>query len=102
AGLYNIDFRYAFGPGLFPSVTNREMGVQVNGTVVTSHQRFPLTRSFATYRNSFAQPRLNAGRNTITLFAVTKHGLSRVDEVTVTPASAALPSDPANLTGVAR
>src|SRR6185295_12868894 len=24
-GLYNIDFRYAFGPGLFPSVTNREM-----------------------------------------------------------------------------
>jgi hypothetical protein len=25
AGLYNIDFRYGFGPGLFPSVTNREM-----------------------------------------------------------------------------
>jgi hypothetical protein len=102
AGLYKIDFRYAFGPGLFPSVTNREMGVQVNGTVVTSHQRFPITGSFATYRNSFTQARLNAGRNTITLFAVTDHGLSRVDEVTVTPASAALPSDPTNLTGIAR
>ena len=32
AGLYNIDFRYAFGPGLFPLVTNREMGLLVNGT----------------------------------------------------------------------
>src|SRR4029079_19508886 len=43
----------------------------------------------------------NAGRNTITLFAVTKHGISRVDQVTVTPASGSLPSDPQNLTGVA-
>lgn len=102
AGLYNIDFRYGFGPGLFPSVTNREMGLQVNGTVVTSHQRFPITGSFATYRSSVAQARLNAGRNTITLFAVTKHGISRVDEVTVTAASVALPSDPRNLTGVAK
>jgi hypothetical protein len=101
AGLYNIDFRYAFGPGLFPSVTNREMGLQVNGTVVTSHQRFPITGSFATYRHSFTQARLNAGRNTITQFAVTDHGISRVDEVTVTAASGALPSDPKNLTGVA-
>ena len=102
AGLYNIVFRYAFGPGLFPSVTNREMGVQVNGTVVTSHQRFPITGSFATYRDSVMQARLNAGRNTITLFAVTNHGISRVDEVTVTAASGALPSDPKNLTGVAK
>src|SRR5262245_55392826 len=81
AGLYNIDFRYAFGPGLFPNVTNREMGLQVNGTVVTSHQRFPITGSFATYQHSFTQARLNAGQNTITLFAVTNHGISRVDEV---------------------
>jgi len=102
AGLYNIDFRYAFGPGLFPNVTNREMGLQVNGTVVTSHLRFPITGSFATYRHSFTQARLNAGRNTITLFAVTNHGISRVDEVTVTAASGALPSDPTNLTGVAK
>jgi hypothetical protein len=102
AGLYNIDFRYGFGPGLFPSVTNREMGLQVNGTVVTSHQRFPITGSFATYRHSFTQARLNAGQNTITLFAVTNHGISRVDEVTVTPASGSLPSDPTHLTGAAK
>jgi hypothetical protein len=102
AGLYNIDFRYAFGPGLFPNVTNREMGLQVNGTVLTSHLRFPITGSFATYRHAFAQARLNAGRNTITLFAVTNHGISRVDEVTVSAAPGALPSDPRNLSGVAR
>jgi len=33
---------------------------------------------------------------------VTNHGISRVDEVTVTAASGALPSDPKNLTGVAK
>jgi len=102
AGLYNIDFRYAFGPGLFPNVTNREMGLQVNGTVVASQLRFPITGSFATYRHAFTQVHLDAGRNAITLFAVTNHGISRVDEVTVTAASGALPSDPTNLTGVAR
>ena len=102
AGLYNIDFRYGFGPGLFPSVTNREMGLQVNGTVITSHQRFPITGSFATYQHSSTRVHLNAGQNTITLFAVTNHGISRVDEVTVTAASGALPSDPKNLTGVAK
>jgi hypothetical protein len=101
AGLYNIDFRYAFGPGLFPLVTNREMGLQVNGTVVTSHQRFPVTGSFATYQHSFTQAQLVAGQNTLTQFAVTNHGISRVDEVTVTAASGALPSDPTNLAGVA-
>jgi hypothetical protein len=102
AGLYNIDFRYAFGQGLFPSVTNREMAVQVNGTVVTSHQRFPITGSFATYQHSVTQAHLNAGQNTIMLFAVTKHGISRVDEVTVTAASGAVPGEPTNLTGVAK
>src|SRR5262249_26978600 len=101
AGLYNIDFRYAFGPGLFPSVTNREMALQVNGTVITNHLRFPITGSFATYQHAFTRVHLNAGQNTITLFAVTKHGISRVDEVTVTAASGAVPSDPTNLTGVA-
>jgi hypothetical protein len=100
-GLYNIDFRYAFGPGLFPNVTNREMGLQVNGTVITSHQRFPITGSFATYRHSVTQAHLNAGQNTMTQFAVTNHGISRVDEVTVTAASGSLPSDPTNLRGVA-
>jgi hypothetical protein len=101
AGLYNIDFRYAFGSGLFPKVTNREMGLLVNGTVVTSHQRFPITGSFMTYQHAFTQAYLNAGQNSITQFAVTDHGLSRVDVITLTPASASLPSDPTNLTGVA-
>jgi hypothetical protein len=100
-GLYNIDFRYAFGPGLFPSVTNREMALQVNGTVVTSHLRFPITGSFATYQHAFTQAHLDAGRNTIMLFAVTNHGISRVDEMTITPATGSLPGDPTNLTGVA-
>jgi hypothetical protein len=100
-GLYKIDFRYAFGPGLFPSVTNREMGLRVNGTVVTSHLRFPITGSFATYQHAFTQVHLNAGQNAITLFTVTDHGISRVDEITVTAATAALPGDPTNLTGVA-
>ena len=92
----------ASAPGLFPGVTNREMGLQVNGTVVTSHQRFPITGSFATYQHAFTQAHLVAGRNTITLFAVTKHGISRVDEVTVTAASGALPGDPTRLAGVAQ
>jgi hypothetical protein len=101
AGLYNIDFRYAFGPGLFPNVTNREMGLLVNGAVVTNHQRFPITGSFSTYQHAFAQAHLQAGANSLTLFAVTDHGISRVDEITVTAASGALPGDPTNLTGVA-
>lgn len=101
AGLYNIDLRYAFGPGLFPNVTNREMGLLVNGTVVTSHQRFPVTGSFMTYQHSLAQAPLNAGQNSITVFAVSDHGISRLDEVTVTAAAGALPSDPTNLAGVA-
>jgi hypothetical protein len=77
AGLYNIDFRYAFGSGLFPSVTNREMGLMVNGTVVTTHQRFPITGSFATYQHSFTQVQLDAGQNSLTQFAVSDHGISR-------------------------
>jgi hypothetical protein len=101
SGLYNIDFRYAFGPGLFPSVTNREMGLQVNGTTTTSHMRFPLTGSFSTYQHAFTQAQLVAGQNTIKQFALTTHGISRVDEITVTAASGSLPSDPTNLTGVA-
>ena len=101
AGLYNITFRYAFGSGLFPGVTNREMGVQVNGVVKTSRMRFPITGSFMTYQNAFTQAQLNAGVNSITLFAVTDHGISRVDEMIVSPATGALPTDPANLTGVA-
>jgi hypothetical protein len=63
--------------------------------------RFPITGSFSTYQHAFTQARLVAGQNSITLFSVTDHGISRVDEVTVTAASGALPGDPTNLTGVA-
>jgi hypothetical protein len=101
SGLYNIDFRYAFGPGLFPNVTNREMGLSVNGTVISSHIRFPITGSFSTYQHQVIQAQLIAGQNTIELFAITSHGISRVDEMTVTTASGSSPSDPTNLTGVA-
>src|SRR6202043_549338 len=41
---------------------------------------------------------LNAGRNSVTLFAVSPHGVSRVDQLIVTPAAASVPSAPANLT----
>ena len=100
-GLYNIDFRYAFGPGLFPTVTNREMGLSVNGTVITSHMRFPITGSFSTYQHAVIQAQLLAGQNSIEQFAITAHGISRVDELTVTTASGSSPADPTNLTGVA-
>jgi hypothetical protein len=101
SGLYTVDFRYAFGPGLFPKVTNREMGLQVNGVIRTSTMRFPVTGSFMTYQHAFTQAQLNAGQNALTLFAVTDHGISRVDEMTITPAAGPLPSDPTNLVGVA-
>jgi len=98
AGLYTIDWRYAFASGLFPGVTDREMGVAVNGTVITSSERFPVTGSFETYQHSSLQAHLNAGKNSISLLAESDHGVSRVDELTVTPATAAVPSGPANLT----
>jgi fibronectin type 3 domain-containing protein len=97
-GLYTIEWRYAFQGGLFPSVNNREMGVAVNGTVLTTTERFPITGSFDVYQDSSLQAHLNAGRNSVTLFAVTDHGVSRVDQLIVTPATASVPSGPANLT----
>jgi hypothetical protein len=98
SGLYTIDWRYAFASGLFPGVTDREMGVAVNGTVITTSERFPVTGSFETYQHSSLQAHLNAGKNSISLLAESDHGVSRVDELTVTPATAAVPSGPANLT----
>ena len=98
SGLYTLDWRYAFQGGLFPSVNNREMGVAVNGTVITSTERFPITGSFDVYQDSSLQAHLNAGRNSITLFAVSDHGVSRVDQLIVTPATASVPSGPTNLT----
>jgi fibronectin type 3 domain-containing protein len=98
SGLYTIEWRYAFQGGLFPSVNNREMGVAVNGTVITTTERFPITGSFDVYQDSSLQAHLNAGRNSVTLFAVSDHGVSRVDQLIVTPATASVPSGPANLT----
>jgi len=40
---------------------------------------------------------LNAGVNSISLLAVSDHGVSRVDQMTVTPAAASVPSGPTNL-----
>jgi fibronectin type 3 domain-containing protein len=98
AGLYTVDWRYAFASGLFPGVTNRQMGLKVNGTVITSTERFPVTGNFETYQDSSLQVHLNAGKNSIAMFAVDDHGVSRVDEMTITPATASVPSGPTNLT----
>jgi fibronectin type 3 domain-containing protein len=98
SGLYTIEWRYAFQGGLFPSVNNREMGVAINGTVLTTTERFPITGSFDVYQDSSLQAHLNAGRNSVTLFAVSDHGVSRVDQLIVTPATASVPSGPTNLT----
>ncbi len=98
AGLYTIDWRYAFESGLFPGVTNREMGLKVNGTVITTTERFPTTGSFETYQHSALQVHLNAGVNSVALLAASDHGVSRVDQLTVTPATASVPSGPTNLT----
>jgi fibronectin type 3 domain-containing protein len=98
SGLYTIEWRYAFQGGLFPSVNNRQMGVAVNGTPITTTERFPITGSFDVYQDSSLQAHLNAGRNSVTLFAVTDHGVSRVDQLIVTPATASVPSGPTNLT----
>jgi hypothetical protein len=98
AGLYTVDWRYAFASGLFPGVTNRQMGLKVNGTVITSSERFPITGGFETYQDSTLQVHLNAGKNSIQMFAVDDHGVSRVDEMTITPATASVPAGPTNLT----
>lgn len=98
SGLYTVDWRYAFQSGLFPGVTNRQMGLAVNGTVVTSTERFPITGSFDVYQHSALQVHLNAGANSIGMLAVSDHGVSRVDQMTVTPATASVPSGPTSLT----
>ncbi len=101
SGLYTISWRYAFQGGLFPSVKNRQMGLKVNGTVITSTERFPITGNFNTYQYSSLQVQLHTGVNSVTMFAVSDHGLSRVDEMIVTPATASVPSAPTNLVATA-
>jgi len=101
SGLYTLAFRYAFAPGLFPNVTNRQMGLRVNGAVITTTMRYPRTGSFDVYQESAIQVRLNAGRNAVVLFAVSDHGLSRIDTLAVSPAIASAPAAPTNLVGKA-
>jgi len=96
-GLYTLDWRYAFAQGLFPGVNFRDMQLVVNGTVITGTEQFPVTGSFEAYQDSALQVHLNAGRNSITLGATNGHGVSRVDQLTVTPAAASSPSGPTNL-----
>jgi hypothetical protein len=101
SGLYTVDWRYAFAFGEFPGVRNREMGLEVNGSVVTMTERFPITGSFDTYKHSFLQVHLHKGKNSIVMFAVSHHGVSRVDQMTITPAAASVPGAPANLRATA-
>ena len=101
SGLYTVDWRYAFDSGAFPGVTNRQMGVRVNGEVITNTERFIITGDFDVYQHSFLQAHLNAGVNSITLFAVSHHGVARVDQMTITPATASVPSEPTSLTASA-
>jgi hypothetical protein len=100
-GLYTIDWRYAFAPGVFPTVKNRHMGLMVNGKVITETQRFPITGSFNVYQHSALQVQLKTGKNSVVLFCVTDHGIARVDQLTVTPAAGSVPAAPANLTATA-
>jgi len=97
AGLYTVDWVYAFQGGLFPGVNNRQMGLKVNGVVITRTQSFPITGSFDVYAHSALQVHLNAGANSVTMMAVSDHGVSRVDQLIVTPATASVPSGPTNL-----
>jgi hypothetical protein len=101
SGLYTVNWRYAFDWGLFPGVTNRQMGLRVNGDTITTTQRFIITGSFDVYRASSLQVNLNAGVNSISLFVVSNHGVPRVDQMTITPANASVPSGPTNLTATA-
>lgn len=97
-GLYTVDWRYAFHFGAFPGVRNREMGLKVNGEVITTTERFPITRTFNTYQHSFLQVLLHRGKNSIVMFAVSHHGVPRLDQMRITPAAASVPGPPTNLT----
>jgi hypothetical protein len=85
-GNYVITFRYAFTSGLFPGIHDRPMGIGVNGTVVTDDMHFPITGSFSVYQSSSIQAPLKAGVNSIDMFNVSDHGVSRLDTMTVVAA----------------
>ena len=77
------------------------MGLAVNGNVFTTAERFPITGNFSTYRHSFLQLRLRKGKNAVVIFAVSHHGVPRLDEMTITPATDSVPGPPSDLTATA-
>jgi hypothetical protein len=81
---YTLVVRYAFDFGLFPGVTDRPMGLMVNGVVLTYNMHFHITYSFDVYKDSSIVVPLNAGKNTIEFFDVTNHGVPRLDAMVVT------------------
>jgi len=56
------------------------------GTVVAGSMPFLVTHDFENYDHSFAQVSLNAGQNSIVLFAISHSGVPRLDTLTVTRA----------------
>jgi len=82
-GVYRMTVRYAFASGLFHGIDNRQMGVTVNGADITDAMSFPITGSFSKYQESSIQIPLNAGKNTVQIRAVSDHGVSRVDTITI-------------------
>jgi hypothetical protein len=83
SGTYTLTFRYAFASGLFPGIRDRPEGIEVNGAVVTNDMHFPITGSFSVYQTSSIQVPLVAGKNSVVVFNVTDHGVSRIDTMTV-------------------
>ncbi|MDB4980347.1 MAG: Carbohydrate binding family 6 [Myxococcales bacterium] len=83
AGTRTLTFSYAFAEGLFPGVTDRPMGIEVNGAVITSNMHFAVTGSFSTYKNASIQVPLKAGTNVVSMFAISEMGVSRVKTMIV-------------------
>jgi hypothetical protein len=85
SGTYAIKFRYAFDFGLFPGITDRPEAINVNGYRVDSNMHFIRTGSLGTFCHSAINVHLDTGRNVIQMVNFTSYGVSRVDDMTVTP-----------------
>ncbi len=51
--------------------------------IVTDEMHSPITHSFSVYQNSSITVSLHAGQNEVKIFAVSDHGVSRVDTMTL-------------------
>jgi fibronectin type 3 domain-containing protein len=65
--------------------------------VITKTERFPITGSFDVFWHSVLQVHLNAGKNSVVMFAVSSHAVPRLDQLKVTPATASVPAGPTGL-----